>query len=47
MYVPFLQGVFNTAPLGLVEWAFVLAWIPVMFLADELRKALLRLRGGR
>lgn len=47
MYVPFLQRVFNTAPLGLVEWAFVLAWIPIIFLVDELRKALLRLRTHR
>jgi magnesium-transporting ATPase (P-type) len=47
MYVPFLQRVFNTAPLGLVEWAFVLAWIPIIFLVDELRKALLRLREHR
>jgi P-type Ca2+ transporter type 2C len=42
IYVPFFQGVFNTAPLGLVEWAFVLAWTPIIFLLDELRKALLR-----
>jgi potassium/sodium efflux P-type ATPase len=47
MYVPFLQRVFNTAPLGLVEWAFALAWIPIIFLVDELRKALLRLREHR
>jgi magnesium-transporting ATPase (P-type) len=47
MYAPFLQRVFNTAPLGLVEWAFVLAWIPVIFLVDELRKALLRWREQR
>ncbi len=44
MYVPFLQRIFNTAPLGIIEWAFVLAWIPVIFLADELRKAFLRWR---
>jgi potassium/sodium efflux P-type ATPase len=47
IYIPFLQRIFNTAPLGLVEWAFVLAWIPTMFLVDELRKALLRLRERR
>jgi magnesium-transporting ATPase (P-type) len=47
MYVPFLQRVFNMAPLGLVEWAFVLAWIPIIFLVDEARKALLRLREHR
>ena len=47
MSVPFLQRVFNTSPLGLVEWAFVLAWIPIIFIVDELRKALLRLREHR
>jgi potassium/sodium efflux P-type ATPase len=46
-YVPFLHGVFNTAPMGLREWAFVLVWTPVIFLADELRKALLRWRDRR
>lgn len=44
IYVPFLQGVFNTAPINLAEWAFVFAWTPVIFLADELRKVLLRRR---
>jgi len=43
-YVPFLQGVFNTAPIGLREWAYVFAWTPIIFLADEARKALLRWR---
>jgi magnesium-transporting ATPase (P-type) len=42
VYVPFLQSTFNTAPLGLVEWCFVFAWTPVIFLLDEVRKALLR-----
>jgi P-type Ca2+ transporter type 2C len=42
IYTPFLQGLFNTAPIGLAEWAFVFAWTPVLFLADELRKALVR-----
>jgi magnesium-transporting ATPase (P-type) len=46
-YVPFLQDVFDTAPLGLVEWGFVFAWTPVIFLLDELRKALLRWHEGR
>jgi Ca2+-transporting ATPase len=41
-YVPFLQSAFNTAPLGGREWAFVFAWAPLIFLADELRKAVLR-----
>jgi magnesium-transporting ATPase (P-type) len=47
IHVPFLQGIFNTAPIGLREWAFVFAWTPVIFLADELRKALLRWREHR
>ncbi len=42
IYTPFLEGIFNTAPIGLREWAFVFAWTPVIFLLDELRKALLR-----
>jgi hypothetical protein len=33
--------------MGLREWAFVLVWTPVIFLADELRKALLRWRDRR
>ncbi len=45
-YVPFLHPIFNTAPLGWREWAFVLAWAPVMLGLDELRKAVLR-RSGR
>jgi P-type Ca2+ transporter type 2C len=47
MYVPFLQRVFNTAPLGMAEWVFVLAWAPVIFFLDELRKAFLRFRRNR
>lgn len=42
VYAPFLHEVFNTAPIGLREWAFVFAWTPVIFFADELRKLLLR-----
>jgi potassium/sodium efflux P-type ATPase len=44
IYVPWLQGVFGTAPIGAREWAFVFAWAPVILLADEARKALLRRR---
>jgi len=46
-YVPFLHGVFNTAPLGLREWIYVFAWAPIILLADELRKGLLRWRERR
>lgn len=44
VYAPFLHGIFNTAPLGPLEWAFVFAWTPLILLMDELRKALLRLK---
>jgi magnesium-transporting ATPase (P-type) len=42
IYVPFLHAIFNTSPIGLREWAFVFAWTPVIFFADELRKMVLR-----
>jgi len=44
IYVPFLQPVFNTATIGLGEWAYLFAWTPVIFLLDEVRKAILRRR---
>jgi magnesium-transporting ATPase (P-type) len=47
IYMPFLQSLFNTAPIGVREWAFVFAWTPVLFLADELRKALLRRKNAK
>ena len=42
IYVPFMQPVFNTGPIGLREWVYLFAWTPVIFLLDELRKAILR-----
>jgi len=42
IYLPGVHGIFNTAPLGLQEWAFLIMWAPLMFLADELRKLFLR-----
>jgi magnesium-transporting ATPase (P-type) len=47
IYTPLLQTVFNTAPIGPREWLFAFAWTPIMFLADEARKALLRWRERR
>jgi len=47
VYTPFLHTLFNTAPLGLREWAYLFAWTPVIFLLDELRKAILRWRERR
>ncbi len=43
-YVPFFQGIFNTAPLGIREWLFLIIWPPVIPYIDEIRKALTRRR---
>ena len=42
IYVPFFNGIFNTAPIGLKEWAFLLIWAPMIILLDEIRKSFLR-----
>jgi P-type Ca2+ transporter type 2C len=47
VYVPFLQRVFSTGPLDLVNWLYVFAWMPVLLFLDELRKAFLRRRERR
>ena len=44
IYSPFLHSLFNTGPIGLREWIYLLAWAPVMVLLDEARKAVLRWR---
>jgi magnesium-transporting ATPase (P-type) len=44
VYVPFLQKIFGTAAIPLEGWAFVVALAPALLLADEARKALLRVR---
>lgn len=41
MYVPFLQNIFNTAPVGLREWIFlVILPFPILFI-EEIRKSYL------
>ncbi|MDD2214698.1 MAG: cation-transporting P-type ATPase [Oscillospiraceae bacterium] len=40
--IPYLHNLFNTAPLGWREWAFLIGIPPVMLLLDELRKGILR-----
>ncbi len=45
VYVPFLQGIFGTAALAWPHWLFLLAWMPVLLVADELRKWVVRRRG--
>ncbi len=42
VYVPFLNRVFETAPISLKDWLFLVPFIPTCLLADEIRKAFLR-----
>jgi magnesium-transporting ATPase (P-type) len=42
MYVPALQRVFSTAPLTWQEWAILAMFMPVLLVADEIRKFVLR-----
>jgi magnesium-transporting ATPase (P-type) len=44
LYVPFFNKVFNTAPIGLVEWGFLIIWAPIILILDEIRKMILRNR---
>lgn len=45
IYIPYLQNIFNTTALGLNEWLYLITFAPIMFLADELRKYIVRTRG--
>ncbi|MDP4152292.1 MAG: cation-transporting P-type ATPase [Bacillota bacterium] len=42
IYVPFLQGIFNTAPIGLKEWLFLIILPIPLVLIEELRKLIFR-----
>ncbi len=42
IYVQPFQRVFQHGPLGLLDWAFLLALIPLLFVADEIRKVVVR-----
>ncbi len=42
VYVPFLQPLFGTAPLTLLDWIYLYSLAPLVVLIDELRKALVR-----
>jgi Ca2+-transporting ATPase len=47
IYVPFLQEIFQTAPIGIREWIFLII-IPVpMILFEEIRKAIFRRNGNK
>lgn len=43
-YVPFFSNIFNTGPIGLLDWAFLLIWAPFLLLIDEGRKWIIRKR---
>lgn len=38
IYIPFLQNIFSTTALGFYEWFYLILFIPIMFIAEELRK---------
>ena len=44
IYVPFLQRIFGTAPVGIENWLLLFAFTPFVFLAEEARKAYVRQR---
>lgn len=44
LYTPLLQRIFGTAPFPPQYWLFLFAWTPVLLLADEGRKAMVRRR---
>jgi calcium-translocating P-type ATPase len=46
IYVPFLQPIFHTAPLGATELAILATFPVIVWGADELRRYLLRLRSA-
>ncbi|MDH4100452.1 MAG: cation-transporting P-type ATPase, partial [Nitrospirota bacterium] len=45
IYTPFLQKVFGLAPIGWREWAFLLAFAPLLLLLEEGRKWVVRKYG--
>jgi magnesium-transporting ATPase (P-type) len=38
VYVPFFQHIFGTAAFAWQHWLFLLAWMPALLIADEVRK---------
>jgi magnesium-transporting ATPase (P-type) len=43
VYLPPFQKIFNTSSLGLSDWAFLFMFTPLIFLAEECRKYLIRI----
>ncbi|HLO35133.1 MAG TPA: HAD-IC family P-type ATPase, partial [Candidatus Deferrimicrobium sp.] len=44
VYTPVANEVFGTAPFAPGYWLFLVAWVPALLVADELRKAVVRRR---
>ncbi|MBN2026421.1 MAG: cation-transporting P-type ATPase [Actinobacteria bacterium] len=42
VYVPFLNRAFETAPIAWSDWLFLVPFIPICMVADEIRKLILR-----
>ena len=42
IYVPFFNDIFNTAPIGIKEWLYLIIWAPLIILLDEIRKKIAR-----
>lgn len=42
IYVPFFQDIIGTAPFPLENWIFLFAWAPILLIAEEIRKGVLR-----
>ncbi|WRK55709.1 cation-translocating P-type ATPase C-terminal domain-containing protein [Coprobacillaceae bacterium CR2/5/TPMF4] len=47
VYVPFLNGVFGTAPLGIYEWLYLIPIPFILFGIEELRKKIVRKRKNK
>jgi hypothetical protein len=47
MYVPVLQRIFSTAPLSAKEWLVMAMFAPVLLVADEARKFVIRRLAAR
>ncbi|MCL4417400.1 MAG: cation-transporting P-type ATPase [Actinobacteria bacterium] len=42
IYVPHLNRAFNNAPIGITDWLILIAFIPSVLIAEELRKLILK-----
>jgi magnesium-transporting ATPase (P-type) len=46
VYVPGLNSAFHQAPLGVAHWALLVTFAPIVLVAEEARKAVVRRRAG-